>query len=369
MNHAALDYELGFSREEIAGCLAREGLLSLELEFTKKCNLRCTYCYASAGDALQGELTLPELIGVIEQARQLGARRVVLLGGGEPFLFPPVKEVIRHIHSLGLSQAVFTNGMLLSKELCRFLWDHRVKVAVKHNSFLPAVQDALAGVTGAHRLIARGLRLLMESGYPGEDRPLCIQSVICRQNRDEIEPMWIWARERGITPYVEVLTNQGRAKENPDLALLPGEVRTIFHRLSAIDRERFGVRWTPKPPIAGFTCRRHLYSCLVNSQGFVQPCTGVDLSVGNVREKPLAAILRDSGVIRDLRQIHQRIDPACRACEFGGECYGCRGNAYQATGSYLAADPACWLKQGGEPGACCWPGVQEGKACGSSSSR
>ncbi|HWU39191.1 MAG TPA: SPASM domain-containing protein, partial [Candidatus Acidoferrum sp.] len=113
------------------------------------------------------------------------------------------------------------------------------------------------------------------------------------------------------------------------------------------------LHWTPKPPIAGFTCRRHLYSCLVNSQGVVQPCTGVDLPVGNVREKPLATILRESKVIRDLRRVYQRIDSGCRVCEFEGECYGCRGNAYQITGDYLAADPACWLAPRRTAGPCC----------------
>lgn len=363
MNHD-LEYELGFSQEEIATCLAKEGLLSLELEFTKKCNLRCIYCYASAGGSLDGELTLDELIGTIEQGRQLGVKKIVLLGGGEPFLFPHIKEVIQHIHSLGLSQAVFTNGTSLTKDLCRFLSDHCVKVAVKHNSFRPAIQDALAGVVGAHRLISRGLGLLMESGYPGEGRPLCIQSVVCRQNVDEIERMWIWARERGITPYFEVLTNQGRARQNPHLALPPGEIQTVFLRLSEIDRERFGARWTPRPPIAGFACRRHLYSCLVNSQGFVQPCTGVDLSVGNIRERPLATILRESRVIRDLRRVYQRIDSWCQACEFAGECYGCRGNAYQATGNYLGVDPACWVLQRGNAAPNRSPGMREEKVCG-----
>jgi radical SAM protein with 4Fe4S-binding SPASM domain len=356
VNHD-LEYELGFSREEIAACLAREALLSLELEFTRKCNLRCVYCYASAGGPLDGELTLDELVCVIEQARQLGVKKIVLLGGGEPFLSPHVKEVIRHIHSLGLSQAVFTNGTLLTRELCRFLSDHHVTVAVKHNSLRSAIQDALADMVGAHRLISRGLRLLMEAGYPGENRPLCIQSIVCRQNMDEIEGMWIWARERGITPYFEVLTNQGRARQNLNLVLAPGEIQAIFQNLSEIDRERFGVRWAPKPPIAGFTCRRHLYSCLVNSQGYVQPCTGVDLSVGNIREKPLATILHGSKVIRDLRRVYQRMDSGCRVCEFQGECYGCRGNAYQASGDYLAADPACWLVQGKEAGTCCSPGT------------
>jgi radical SAM protein with 4Fe4S-binding SPASM domain len=117
----------------------------------------------------------------------------------------------------------------------------------------------------------------------------------------------------------------------------------VFQELSDIDRRRFGNSWNARPPIAGFACRRHLYSCLVNSQGFVQPCPGVDISLGNIREKPLSAILRESPVIRDLRRVYQQIDPLCQTCRFAGACYGCRGNAYQATGDYLAADPGCWL--------------------------
>jgi radical SAM protein with 4Fe4S-binding SPASM domain len=340
-----LDSELGFSGEEIAACLAREGLLSLELEFTRRCNLRCTYCYASAGEPLDHELPLEAILSVIEQARGLGARRIILLGGGEPLLFPQFEAVVRHAHALGLSQAVFTNGLLLTERLCRFLFEHGVTVAVKRNSASAAVQDSLAGVQGAAAQIRRGLDLLMEAGYPDAAHPLCVQTVLCRPNRDEATEMWVWARERGITPYFEVLTDQGRAREHPQLSLSPGEIQDIFQTLAGIDRDRFGIRWTPRPPIAGFTCRRHLYSCLVNSQGFVQPCPGVEVAVGNVREKPLAVILRESRVIRGLRRVYDHLAPQCQACQFAGECYGCRGNAYQATGDCFAADPTCWLQQ------------------------
>jgi radical SAM protein with 4Fe4S-binding SPASM domain len=340
----ALESDLGFSEREIAACLAREGLLSLELEFTRACNLRCTYCYASAGEALKDELSLDELVDTIGQARRLGARRIVLLGGGEPLLYPAVTEIVRQIHAQGLSSAIFTNGICLTPDLARFLFEHRVTVAVKQNSFRPAVQDALAGVAGAHAGIQRGLRYLVEAGYPDRDHALCVQSVICRPNRDEIVSMWIWARERGITPYFEALTEQGRVKDHPELALSAEELRQAFQELADVDRGLFGATWSAKPPIAGFTCRRHLYSCLVNSQGFVQPCPGVDVSVGNVRQKPLGVILRESRVIGDLRRVYRSIDPGCRTCEFAGACYGCRGNAFQATGDFLAADPGCWLR-------------------------
>ncbi|HTU03379.1 MAG TPA: radical SAM protein, partial [Candidatus Sulfotelmatobacter sp.] len=308
-----LDAALGFSDEEIAACLARDGLLSLELEFTRRCNLRCLYCYAAAGTPLPGELSLPEVLSVVEQAAGLGARTIVLLGGGEPLLWPFVREVVRQVRRLGMAPALFTNGVALTEALCGFLAAHEVTVAVKQNSLRAEVQDALAGVAGAHADMQRGLRRLMAAGYPDERRRLCVQTVICRQNREELVTMWSWARERGITPYFEVLTDQGRARRHPDLALAGDEIRGVFEELAAVDARRFGRRWTPRPPIAAFTCRRHLYSCLVTATGIVQPCPGIDLAVGQIRERPLEAILRTSAVIRDLRQIYARIDEECRA--------------------------------------------------------
>jgi len=76
----------------------------------------------------------------------------------------------------------------------------------------------------------------------------------------------------------------------------------------------------------------------------VQPCTGVDLFVGNVKEGRLADILAGSRTIKDLREIREKIEGPCKSCEFAEDCYGCRGNAYQSTGNYLASDPMCWVE-------------------------
>jgi radical SAM protein with 4Fe4S-binding SPASM domain len=112
--------------------------------------------------------------------------------------------------------------------------------------------------------------------------------------------------------------------------------------MADIDRERYGIRWEPQPPLVGSRCLRHRFSCLLNAYGDVWPCVGVSVTVGNVRERPLADILRDSEVIEDLRQHRKTIKGPCAACEKAAECYGCRGAAYQLTGDYLASDPLCW---------------------------
>lgn len=349
-----LNYEvihgLDFTNDEINVCLLRGGLLSLELEFSKCCNLRCIYCYASGGDAMDNELTLREIKDVIDQAQELGIKKIILLGGGEPLMYERLSSVVEYICTKGLRQSIFTNGIFITKALAQFLLKYRVSVVIKQNSNIPEIQDMLAGVKGAYKKIKQGLNYLLEAGYPSNDCQLGIQTVICQQNIKEIPGMWIWARERGIIPYFEIITNQGRAKEHPELQVSVDEIRDVFEELASIDATKFGYRWSPHPTIASFTCKRHLYSCLVNSQGYIQPCTGIDIPLGNVKTERLGDILKKSPVIQELRNIYANIEGACKSCKFTLNCYGCRGNAYQTTGNYLASDPACWLNKKAQKG-------------------
>lgn len=345
----ALNYEiihgLDFTQDEIEVTLKRGGLLSLELEFSKICNLRCIYCYASAGKRLENELTIPEIKNSIDQAAELGVRKIILLGGGEPLMHEGLSTVVQYIYDKGLQQVLFTNGTLLTHELSGFLFKHGVSIVVKHNSTMPDVQDELAGIEGAYERIKEGFKTLLDAGYPDGKCQLGIQTIICQQNIKEIPDMWHWARERGIIPYFEIITYQGRAKGHPELLVPMEEIERVFKELRYIDEKRFSYRWNPHPTIASFTCKRHLYSCLVNSQGYVQPCTGIDIFVGNIREKSLKEILERSNTIKSLRNIYNNIEGACADCQYTFECYGCRGNAYQMTGNYLASDPSCWLNK------------------------
>ena len=72
----------------------------------------------------------------------------------------------------------------------------------------------------------------------------------------------------------------------------PAELRDLFQRLAAVDRERFGRAWEPQPPLVGNRCMRHQVSCLVNARGEVMPCVGVTIPLGSIREQRLADILQ-----------------------------------------------------------------------------
>ncbi|MFO7761994.1 MAG: radical SAM protein [Thermodesulfobacteriota bacterium] len=336
---------LEFSPEEIAAARAKNGLLSMELELSRACNLRCIYCYASSGFPLEQELSLEEVFDVVDQAVVLGARKIIILGGGEPLLYRDLLPVIDYLKEHRVTVDLFTNGTLITEEIAAGLFERQVSVVVKMNSRNPELQDQLAGKQGAAQKIINGLEFLQQAGYPDEQHTLGIETIICRQNYEELPELWLWARNRGIIPYIEMMTQQGRATEHPELELESGKIRELFNRLSELDRNEFGNHWIPHPPLAASQCARHEYSCTVTANGEIYPCPGVNVSAGNIRQTKLEDILKKSKPFIELRDIRRNIKGRCARCWLKQVCYGCRGHAYQVTGDYLAEDPLCWFSE------------------------
>ncbi len=334
-------YNLEFTEQEIREAVAANRLLSMEIEFSRICNFRCSYCYVEEKTKCSGELTRNEIKDTILQAKELGAGKIIILGG-EPSIYPHLPEMLEFLHKEQLETEMFTNGTGIDGQLAALLARYRVRVALKLNSRNAEIQDRLAGKKGAHSIMTGALATMQQAGYPSKELFLAVSTVICRQNIDELPAMWRWLRGQNIEPYFEVITPQAHALENSWLMVDSAELKRLFEELSAIDRDEFGRRWEPQPPLVGNKCMRHQVSCLVTATGEVMPCVGVTIALDNIRNNRLADILKNSEVINNLKNYRQMIKGACKTCEKAVECYGCRGAAYQLTGDYLASDPTCW---------------------------
>ncbi|NQU41936.1 radical SAM protein, partial [bacterium] len=201
-----------FTDEEIAFARDNGRLLTMEIETSHICNLRCIYCYNGSGRKLRNELSLGEILDAIRQGIDLGVRRVILIGGGEPLMYPHVDEIMAFLHAQGVAIDLFTNGTLITPDLAKQFYDLGVEPVVKCNSLNPQTQDFLVAQRGAYENIHRGLDCLREAGYPDEDHDLGIETIICSYNYRELPAMWRWAREQGMIPYFEMITFQGNAK-------------------------------------------------------------------------------------------------------------------------------------------------------------
>ncbi len=281
-------YNLEFSEQEIREAAKHDRLLSMEIELSRVCNFRCVYCYQEEGTKSPDELSREEIKNTILQAKDLGARKIIILGG-EPTIYPHLVEMLHFLGKQGLEVELFTNGSGVTPSLAQIMAEEGVRVVVKMNSMDGALQDRLAGTRGAYRHIQNAMENLYQAGYPGKDHFLAASTVICRQNLEELPALWTWLRQQGIEPYFEILTPQANAKKNHWLKVDSTELYGLFCCLAEIDQREFGRHWQPQPPLVGNRCMRHQVSCVVTATGIVMPCVGVTIGSQPVARGNLAA--------------------------------------------------------------------------------
>jgi radical SAM protein with 4Fe4S-binding SPASM domain len=78
----------------------------------------------------------------------------------------------------------------------------------------------------------------------------------------------------------------------------------------------------------------------VDHVGEVYPSGFLPVSAGNVRERGLVELYRDTPLFRELRD-RELLKGKCGACEYRTVCGGSRARAYALTGDYLESDPFC----------------------------
>jgi hypothetical protein len=84
--------------------------LSINLDLTTACNYACDHCIDF--DTLNSGVNHrhQELCDSLSEMARRGLGSVILIGGGEPTLYPGFDGVVRHVKALGMQVAVVSNG-------------------------------------------------------------------------------------------------------------------------------------------------------------------------------------------------------------------------------------------------------------------
>lgn len=89
--------------------------LSINLDVTTACNYRCDHCVdfdiLNTGVRYDHE----KLKSSLTEMAGRGLRSVIVIGGGEPTVYPGFEEIIRHMKDLQLKVGIVTNGSMLKK--------------------------------------------------------------------------------------------------------------------------------------------------------------------------------------------------------------------------------------------------------------
>lgn len=89
---------------------------SLQIEPTNYCNVNCACCPTSRSARRKGQMDFDLFRQIIDDASQIGVKRIRLFLHGEPMLHPRAVEMMSYIKSKGLAFHLTTNGMAFDKD-------------------------------------------------------------------------------------------------------------------------------------------------------------------------------------------------------------------------------------------------------------
>jgi radical SAM protein with 4Fe4S-binding SPASM domain len=197
------------------------------VELTDFCNFNCAWCYASTGyksKIKRHQMSMRDVKKLIRGLRKSGVRQVTY-SGGEPTIYPHLKEAVSFAKKSGMVVHMNTNGYLLDERLARELKELGLsQVEINIDSTNPKKHDRTRGVKGSFGRAVAALKNAKAAGI------MCVvQTVITRDNENEINRIAEFARSLGVQRYrLWDVMPSGEAK-NTDLR--PGKYLEILKSL------------------------------------------------------------------------------------------------------------------------------------------
>ena len=323
---------------------------SLDVEVTRRCNLRCDYCFV--GWSRDWSTDLPEDVARAVIDEGAGLFPMLHFTGGEPFAYRPLFDLIERGMERGYERVLInTNGTFLSEPIVRRLaaFGDRLSITVSLDG--PAhVHDRVRG-EGRFEEADRGLARAIAAGVRASVMVVVTSEVL-----------------RGLSPFVTSLVRRhpsigsvtlfpvgvgpgGSQKPGASLrSLSSDEMRQMVLATALLFRAGVPIG-IGAYPIANPMLRalgypeERLYQC---TAGRGRACVHADLSVSSCHpvKDPIYGKWRP-GLLRELAtfavhdRLHARDFEGCTTCGHRENCGHCRAFVTSNGAPLLGNDGAC----------------------------
>jgi len=326
-----------------------------EVALTYRCNLRCSFCYASCNcrkNEAGPEMTTREVKKVLKIIREDAQVPSVSFTGGEPTLREDLPELVKFA-SRGMRVNLITNGTLVTKDLARGLVRAGLKSAqVSLEGPSPEVHDGLTGVAGSFEAALTGIENLKVLGVH-----IHTNTTINRKNLPHLRDLLRLIKGLGLEKFsMNLVIPAGAASENDsELSVTYTEAAKTIKTLRKEARS-LGLKflwYSPTPlcifnPIAEGLGNKACAACdgllSVGPDGSVLPCSSYPESVGNLLREPFRKIW-NSNRARYFR--YKRFVPyPCSDCLHLDVCTGACPLYWQKHGLAELKSARRWTREG-----------------------
>lgn len=188
--------------------ISESNLARLFIECTDSCNLSCPHCYGSFGNKKHSRLSIEALGNLLYNAAQIGVYEVDITGG-EPFMFPQIKELFQLLYKYGMLTTLFTNLTLCTEKHLMLIKEYGIKTIVTSiESASESVHDQFRGVKGSLHNTIKNINWLVENGIEVK-----VNYVLGNHNISDAKKNIDFICSLGVCCNIDVTTPEGRAEK------------------------------------------------------------------------------------------------------------------------------------------------------------
>ena len=340
---------------------------------TRRCNLHCIHCYASASNQdFNGELSTEEGKAFIRQLADFNVP-VLLFSGGEPTMRADFLELAAYADSLGLGLVVSTNGTLIDREMAQSMGELKFREIGISIDAIGENNDRFRAHKGAFEEALRGIRICVDLGLR-----VSLRMTITKDNFREIPDVLDLVEREGINRVCFYhLAYAGRGNDLRDIDLSHAETRETvdlicnrtldFHErgltkeILLVGNHTDGIYLYIKAKARDEKRAESILALLrtnggnnsgirigaVDELGNVHPDQfWRNLTLGNVRQRPFGEIWMDTSnpIMAGLKDRKGLLKGRCATCMYLDACNGnLRARGEAVFNDIWMEDPSCYL--------------------------
>lgn len=323
-------------------------------EITLACCFSCKYCGSAGGRARENELSTAECLDVADQLKELGCRRVSMIGG-EVFMRRDWKQIVKRLTDNGIRVNIITNGFLFREEQIKDLKDVRIESISISIDGPKAVHDKYRQ-EGSFDRAALAMETLLSSGIP-----VSVISTLNGENVKYLEEMFKFLRKYSIYAWqLQACSPMGNAATGGidyrfDMQEVINFVTShmyeapfamgVADNIGYFTEAEGSIRGNLSGSAFFRGCSAGITSIGIDSVGNVRGCESMydpAFTEGNLRTESLKEIWEDPDRFAYNRKFSpEMLTGKCAECELGQFCGGgCRSYNYFVHGK-LHESPFC----------------------------
>jgi MoaA/NifB/PqqE/SkfB family radical SAM enzyme len=292
---------------------------NVQIQITKACNFKCSFCYANAINSGKPEFYMPKdkLLEIIDRLYSCGVISVQYVGG-ETFMHKAFPEVVEYAKKLGLNQTIITNGIIPGLKIEKYheMISSFSKIQVSVNA-AGERYDNIVGLKSYDRLL-KALGNICKY-----NKSVWLSFVVTEQSLEDIETIIELSSSTGCAGVrFGILIKQGRGsdKDLTYFSILKEASDLLANAQKKHPNVKIECHFNPalnQPPREGSHYSEGISMLFMNLEGDIFPFPLLEveeMKLGNVFKDDLINIWRNNPILEQFRG-GNAINPECGECK------------------------------------------------------